>query len=711
MTDSCEKPIFIFDCNDARTFFVSTSGGQDQLVESASVLTLSASDTISPVLCAGKVFKFDEVAKDVNDLVAYVSVNGNDATAKIGDISFPYKTLQTAYNAGANMYEIGLGTFTGLTALTGQARLKMRGSGSLSNNPIKRTFISDIKNSGKPENIIIEDVGNHSIYFSRIGESTPLSSKNSFQILLHKVTVGEIDATNIDGKPGASVHLYDSHATTIRTNGGDALTANAGDGGEIYAVRSDITFIYAGGGNGTGIYDGGNGGAITLDRCSIYAMNTDGGNSVSGTAGNSGIVVLDNCKDAAIIDASGGDSTYSIGGIGDLMTINDSNLNAVVITHNGGDTTSNGIVNELISISHSIIGDITSDGSNSTTVGASGGPITLTNSTVSNVFSRGGGVALGGSAGDGGVVTTYNVTVPITVDVSSGDYASDINGNGGYIIAYNSFIGEDAYLRGGSSGSGGVISASNSFFKGTIDMSASAHGDFFPLHSTHAHIVNGTIHTEMSDLGEITIFEDFMGTSNATGNIGELGWGVGGGATYTRRGSELNHPGVYRMERAASGVGYLHLTYLSGQGIAGYSGTTLETVIRINSLSDNSVDFGLAGVGTLTTSGRKGWNYDPSISPNWRLIHVNSSGTVTATDSGIPATTGWQILTLSFNGDTTTGTVKTSSGSITVANSGSATTSSSDHAINYALSVTSGTQSIDIDCFRVTSKTILDRTA
>lgn len=429
MSNSCDKPIFIFDCNDARTFFVSVSAHQDQLVESASVLTLSASDTIAPVLCASKTFKFNEVPKNLNDKVAYVTSSGNDSTGQIGDISFPYATMQAAYNAGATMFELGIGTFAGITALTGTiARLKVRGSGGVSMTPESRTVVTDLKKSGGSIGIRLEDVGYQSVFFTNIGEST-LSASTS--------------ATS------DAIQLFKVKGSNIYANG-----SQAENGGLIELDECEFGTIYTNGGSATGVLTAGKGGDVYLTDCVVGTIFTNGGSAISGNGGNSGYVNLD--KSVTNVNANGGSSEYGAGGRSVNMDISNCYMPDSTIYHNSGYTNIDNASTGVVTIKNSTIGYLYSNGARALSmfISGTGGAVTVDNSTVEYIETIGGN---GNVAGNGGTVTVYNSKIG-AINASSGDYSSSSDGNGGSVTLDNSRVTTDIQVYGNVSvGVGGDI--------------------------------------------------------------------------------------------------------------------------------------------------------------------------------------------------------------------------------------------------------------
>lgn len=213
-----------------------------------------------------------------------------------------------------------------------------------------------------------------------------------------------------------------------------------------------------------------------------------------------------------------------------------------------------------------------------------------------------------------------------------------------------------------------------------------------------------------ADIYNIFCHDDFLGTGPGSGTIGDFGWGTGGGATYTLRGSEDDHPGIIRIARAATGNGYLHLNY-GTSAFPAFNNKQITTVIRLGALTGMTINFGIMSFnGTFASSGRKCLIFDPAISANWLLVHQSSGGgPFNQTDTGIAATLGWQILTLSFAGATTTGTVKTLAGTGSVTNSNATTEVVADHAPGITMTVSAGTSYIDVDVFELKSNVPVTR--
>jgi hypothetical protein len=276
MASTCDKPIFVFDCNDERTFYVSVSGSQDRLIESGSVLTLSASDTISPVLCANRVFKFDEKAKNTFAGVAWVSANGNDSTGTIGDSDFPYLTMQAAYNAGARSFHLSAGTFTGLS-IVGSSSISILGSG-VSQTTITGIALTDLAVS----TWVVEDLG-VSFLIDTLTVNNLFNSGNTLTCRGLYVTNIIADGSNStpDGIYGTTLIMNDCRCGTVSVDGGLG-TVNGGFAGNISATNSVINTISCDGGPGT---VGGDGGTITLSHCDVTELTIDGGTGSTPGAG------------------------------------------------------------------------------------------------------------------------------------------------------------------------------------------------------------------------------------------------------------------------------------------------------------------------------------------------------------------------------------------------------------------------------------------
>lgn len=281
MASTCDKPFFVFDCNDERTFYVSVSGGPDQLVESGATLTLSASDTISPVLCANRVFKFDEKAKNTFAGVAWVSTNGSDSTGTVGDADFPYLTMQAAYNAGARSFRLSAGTFVGLS-IVGSSSISILGSG------VSQTTITGLTfTDASVSTWVVEDLGNTSFNITTLTVNNSFNSGNSLTcrgIFIYNIIA---DGTNSapTGISGTMLYLNDCEVVfTVSVNGGLG-TDSGGDAGNITALNSVFDDIYCNGGPGS--VNGGNGGTMNLIGCDVGGMLTiDGGTGATpGAAG------------------------------------------------------------------------------------------------------------------------------------------------------------------------------------------------------------------------------------------------------------------------------------------------------------------------------------------------------------------------------------------------------------------------------------------
>ena len=202
-----------------------------------------------------------------------------------------------------------------------------------------------------------------------------------------------------------------------------------------------------------------------------------------------------------------------------------------------------------------------------------------------------------------------------------------------------------------------------------------------------------------SGIGNVFCYDEFMGQGASSGVIGELGWGAVG--TVAFRGSELNHPGIYRI--SSTGTGVLGLNYLIGStGADGFNGLTIESVFRIGAITNCRHTFGIGYIGQYQSNGYRGITFDPANSPNWRLHHRTSAGADTFTDTGKAAVANeWVKVKLTYASGLTTCEICTTSSPTpsTVTNAGAYTTGTAAHSPQWVFQSTSGTQTLDVDAF------------
>lgn len=221
--------------------------------------------------------------------VAYVDTAGSDATGAIGDASKPFLTMQAAYDAGARSFELSVGTFTGITGITGTVTISIRGRG------IGKTHISQIV--GQPDNnpvLVLQDIGPFSCTINEVDVSGQAEAgeggggRDAGQVVLRGCYILEgVSANGGEGGPGG-----------VGVQGGNGGLAG---GIEMYDCRMSAAAsvgVLARGGIGGGNFEdtsggnGGNGGSILLDRCYVVNPSVWGGDggfcSASGSNGGNG---------------------------------------------------------------------------------------------------------------------------------------------------------------------------------------------------------------------------------------------------------------------------------------------------------------------------------------------------------------------------------------------------------------------------------------
>jgi hypothetical protein len=322
--DICDKPFFFFECDDARTFSVSDAVHTPQVVLKNATITLSASDTIAPLLCANNVFKFNDVAKNTFARVAFVSTNGSDSTGTIGDADFPYLTMQAAYDAGARTFHLSGGTFAGIAATAvGTEYLFILGvSGDLVYATYP-TLITEIYSTTRQE-LRVVDLGVNTFFLYNLGRPGD-NNQNGPAV----------------GAKGCSLN------TIIVSGGMGLLSATPAPSGGMVTLENCKVFegVYTTGGRATALSaDGGSAGTIYLTNCTLYtpsaaSYNFNGGNALSGNGGAAASAYFINTEVFAGTLFQGG-SGISIGGRGGIFDVRNSRVTASVDTRGGKGTVS-----------------------------------------------------------------------------------------------------------------------------------------------------------------------------------------------------------------------------------------------------------------------------------------------------------------------------------------------------------------------------------
>jgi hypothetical protein len=152
----------------------------------------------------------------------------------------------------------------------------------------------------------------------------------------------------------------------------------------------------------------------------------------------------------------------------------------------------------------------------------------------------------------------------------------------------------------------------------------------------------------------MTLIDDFMGSSAATGTIGELGWARGFGATGTAQvGVQLAGPGVFAIGTGTSATGWQNLN-LGNRALVGGPAFMSEWRIRLPAVSSSaqafSVWFGLNDdlLGNEPGTGFY-FRYTPGDGPNWQgACALNGSRTVL--NLGVPADTNFHRFRMTCDG-------------------------------------------------------------
>lgn len=208
--------------------------------------------------------------------VAYVRSDGNNGTAAVGSPALAYLTMQAAYDAGARVFDLGVGTFAGISA-AGAVNITIRGRGRT------KTTVTLIASTNAGA-VTVYDQGRQSATIAEI------------------TSIGAAGAVDTNGGNAGAVSVEGCYVTLINNYGGaggaeSASSPGAGGNGGSVAV-SATGFV------GTANNYGGGGGAGTT---------TDGG--AGGSAGD--VMILDSRADAVqCYGAAGGNSSATNGGNG-----------------------------------------------------------------------------------------------------------------------------------------------------------------------------------------------------------------------------------------------------------------------------------------------------------------------------------------------------------------------------------------------------------
>jgi hypothetical protein len=150
-------------------------------------------------------------------------------------------------------------------------------------------------------------------------------------------------------------------------------------------------------------------------------------------------------------------------------------------------------------------------------------------------------------------------------------------------------------------------------------------------------------------LGSMTLVDDFMGNTNATGTIGSLGWATGAGATgtVTPKQSVAAAPGVVELGTNGVANGWTNVN-LGTQALFGCPAFVQEIRVKLDTL--NTVGESIWVFAGLMGTNRDAVTFEPKLgcyfrygptSPNWIAVCAVGGGR-TERDTGVPAdNTAW----------------------------------------------------------------------
>lgn len=201
--------------------------------------------------------------------VCYVSANGNNSTAVIGDSDFPFLTMQAAYAAagsanGPKVFYLSAGTFSGLTDDISGVNIRVLGAGK------DKTYITLVAATLDGENgpITIQDIGYQSCTFTTIGAK--VTDTVGPTITLFGVRAGSVlasggDSVGVTAQVGGAVTMTDCYIEgTVTLEGGHTPSGQCGNGGTFSASNTflgDVVSL-----KGGSVFGGtpGDGGNVTL---------------------------------------------------------------------------------------------------------------------------------------------------------------------------------------------------------------------------------------------------------------------------------------------------------------------------------------------------------------------------------------------------------------------------------------------------------------
>ena len=257
--------------------------------------------------------------------IAYVESTGNDGTGAVGDPTLPFANLQAAYDAGARVFDIGVGTFAGLTATT--LNITLLGKGAT------QTYVGGI-----------------------YGQSGNVRGNGKDNITLSGIYVTGASGTN--GADGVFAWGLPGEFGSAATAGGQGSNC---DDVMVSGLTVSADILIAGGVGGNGGY----GGDVTPDFIPGGIPAGNGGSG--GLAGATGTLTVMDCLVNGWAAAMGGNSGNGGNGGTDHTEANHGG--------NGGDTPVGGNGGNVVLIRSKVAGFYAGAGSSGTpgSAGAGGG--------------------------------------------------------------------------------------------------------------------------------------------------------------------------------------------------------------------------------------------------------------------------------------------------------------------------------------------------
>ena len=216
---------------------------------------------------------------------AWVDKLGNDSTGEIGNIQKPYLTMQSAFNAGAKMFHIGLGTFDGIST-AGNIDISFIGSG------LNKTTINAISASNSISSsytINVQDLGVQSALIEGIisvgvnSDDPSYDGGNGGYIIINNIKVVGINNNGGSGSDGTISTINGSNGGNggnIGVNGTCFVTSGINNYGGTGGIGYDTGDGYGNNGNG------GHGGTISGDTLYADTISSYGGSAGSNAGTN-----------------------------------------------------------------------------------------------------------------------------------------------------------------------------------------------------------------------------------------------------------------------------------------------------------------------------------------------------------------------------------------------------------------------------------------